>query len=246
MKRKVGLITQARMTSTRLPGKVLMEVLQKPLLGYQIERLRSIKSIDEMIVATTTNSQDDIIVELCEKWGVNYFRGSENDVLERYYLAAQQFNLDTVIRVTSDCPLIDPKTTDKILRRYLYESDQCDYFSNTVDRTFPRGLDTEIFSFERLKEAFINAKKNQEREHVTLYFYSNPEKFKIKQFRHHEDLSHLRWTVDTREDFALIKIIIEALYPKNPLFDLAECLQFVKKNPDLASINAHVQQKNSS
>jgi len=155
---KVTAIIQARMTSTRLPGKVLKKVLNKSLLEYQLERVARSELIDEIIVATTLNESDDPIVGLCKQLGVSIFRGSEGDVLSRYYEAARQYNSDVVVRLTSDCPLIDPKIIDRVIQMYLTK--KFDYVSNTQLKTFPRGMDTEVFSFEILQTAYCNAGKD--------------------------------------------------------------------------------------
>ncbi|HBQ25201.1 MAG TPA: acylneuraminate cytidylyltransferase, partial [Syntrophomonas sp.] len=166
---KTIIIVQARMTSTRLPGKVLKEVLGKPLLEYQIERLRQVRLADELVIATTTNDTDQPIVELCEHLGGAYYRGSEEDVLSRYYEAATQFKADAVVRVTSDCSLIDPGVMDEVIGLYINNRDNYDYVSNTLERTYPRGLDTEVFSMAALEKAYKEAGEQPDREHVTLF-----------------------------------------------------------------------------
>ncbi|NLX01599.1 MAG: NTP transferase domain-containing protein, partial [Syntrophomonadaceae bacterium] len=166
---KTVIIDQARMTSTRLPGKVMKEVLGKPLLEYQIERLKRTNEADELVIATTTNNTDQPIVEICKRLGVAYYRGSEEDVLSRYYEAATKFGADVVVRVTSDCPLIDPTVVDKVIKHYKDNWDKYDYVSNTLTRTYPRGMDTEVFSYKVLQEVYYNAQEQPEREHVTPY-----------------------------------------------------------------------------
>lgn len=238
---KVVCIIQARMTSTRLPGKVLKKVLRKTLLEYQLERVKYSKLIDEIIVATTTNDSDIPIIELCNQLGITFFRGSEDDVLERYYQAALENNGDVIVRLTSDCPLIDPKIIDKNIEMYLYGN--YDYVSNTQERTYPRGMDTEVFSFELLKKADLNSLLDYEREHVTPYFYTNNKKFLIGQVKNQEDYSNYRLTVDTVEDLELITVILENLYPKNGKFKLDNIIKFLKENPELATLNQHIEQK---
>ncbi|NEO63206.1 MAG: NTP transferase domain-containing protein, partial [Moorea sp. SIO4G2] len=162
---KLVIIVQARMTSTRLPGKVLKQVLGKPLLDYQIERLRRVKLADEIVIATTINQTDEPIVELCNSISIPYFRGSEEDVLARYYGAAVEHQADVVVRVTSDCPLIDPQVIDQVIQFYLDHQGEYDYVSNSLQRTYPRGMDTEVFSFAALDEAFHEASAQPDREH---------------------------------------------------------------------------------
>ncbi|MBF0492670.1 MAG: glycosyltransferase family protein [Deltaproteobacteria bacterium] len=238
---KIILINQARMTSTRLPGKVLKQVLGKPLLEYQIERLRRVKHIDCQIVATTIHATDEPIVDLCNKLGVECSRGSESDVLARYYEAAVKHRPDAVVRVTSDCPLIDPDVIDQVIRYYVQQAPQFEYASNVETRTFPRGMDIEIFSYQALVNAYQLAKDPVEREHVTPYITKNlSHKGSVTYPKNHSDY---RWTVDTPEDFSLIEKILSTIYPQNPLFNLEDILQLIAQNPHWAQINATVQQK---
>jgi spore coat polysaccharide biosynthesis protein SpsF len=240
---KVGIITQSRMTSTRLPGKVLMPVMGKPLLEYQIERLQRVKRADEIVIATTMNDTDQPIVNLAERLGVQIFRGPEEDVLARYYGAAQENGFDVVVRVTSDCPLIDPEVVDKVIGTYLENHEHCDYVSNCLKRTFPRGMDTEAFPFRLLEKAFLEASEETYREHVTPYIYENDQKFHLLNVEHQWDESHHRWTVDTPEDFELIELILETLYPINPVFKLEDVLALMKAHPNWIEINSQIEQK---
>jgi spore coat polysaccharide biosynthesis protein SpsF len=240
---KTIIIVQARMTSTRLPGKVLMEVRGKSLLEYQIERLRQVRLADELVIATTTNDTDQPIVELCERLGAAYYRGSEEDVLSRYYEAATQSGADVVVRVTSDCPLIDPGVMDEVIALYINNRDKYDYVSNTLERTYPRGLDTEVFSMAALEKAYNEAREQPEREHVTLFIYRRPEQFPLANSSSATDYSYHRWTVDTPEDFALIKRIFMGLYPVNSRFTWLEVLDLLNENPEWVEINAGVKQK---
>lgn len=239
MKKRIAIL-QARMTSSRLPGKILMPVLGKPLLAYEIERLQRCNNVDDLVVATTTNTQDDTVAEWCNQQDVPCFRGSEPDVLERFHGAAQQAQADVVIRVTGDCPLIDPLVVDAVIA--AYESNTVDYASNTLDRTFPRGLDVEVFSATVLTTCHQEAFDPVDREHVTPYIYRHPERFTITQYRQPSNHSHLRWTVDTPEDLELIRRVIEALYPDKPDFSQADILALLDKNPDWSQINAHIEQ----
>ena len=240
---KTIIINQARMTSTRLPGKVMKEVLGKPLLEYQFERLQRVKEADELIIATTNNDSDQPIVELCKRLGIAYYCGSEEDVLSRYYEAATQLGADVIVRVTSDCPLIDPSIVDRVIKLYKDKRDNYDYVSNTLTRSYPRGMDTEVFSYKVLEEAFINAKEKPEREHVTPYICWQPERYRLGNVSHHEDQSRHRWTVDQIEDFLLIENIIKALYPDKPHFNMTDVLDILKENPEWLKLNAEVEQK---
>jgi spore coat polysaccharide biosynthesis protein SpsF len=240
---KTVIIDQAHMTSTRLPGKVMKEVLSKPLLEYQIERLKRVNEADGLIIATTGNDSDQPIVELCERLGIAYYCGSEEDVLSRYYEAASEFGADIVVRVTSDCPLIDPAVMDRVIKLYKDNRDNYDYVSNTLTRSYPRGMDTEVFSYKVLKEAFINAKEKPEREHVTPYICWHPERYKLGNVQYHDDQSRHRWTVDQIEDFLLIESIIKALYPIKPHFNMEDVLNILKENPEWVDLNAGVEQK---
>lgn len=231
------------MTSTRLPGKVMKEVLGKPLLQIQLERLKHVRNVDEIIVATTINDTDRPIVELCKSLSIPIFRGSEEDVLERYYQAAVAYEVDIVIRITSDCPVIDPRVVEQVIDFYLSRQGSVDYVSNTLVRTFPRGMDTEVLSRQVLEQAYRSATKASEREHVTLYIYSHSELYRIGNYPYYQDASHHRWTVDTIEDFELIKRIIEHLYPADPLFSLEDILELLKRYPEWMLINQQVKQK---
>ena len=176
---KTVVIVQARMTSTRLPGKVLKEVMGKSLLEYQIERLQRAKLADGIVIATTSNDTDQPIVELCERLDVACFRGSEHDVLARYHDAATLHQANTVVRVTSDCPLIDPAVIDQLICFYLEHVEEYDYVTNCLKRTYPRGMDVEVFSFRVLHEAFMEAVEQEEREHVTPFIYHHPERYRL-------------------------------------------------------------------
>lgn len=236
-------IIQARMTSTRLPGKVLLKVRGKSLLEYELERIRRSKLIHQTVIATTTNSTDDPIVELAFSLGIPYYRGSEEDVLSRYYEAAKAYQAEVVVRLTSDCPLIDPVIIDQTLQTYLDHANQFDYISNTLTRSFPRGMDTEVFSFQSLEIAYFEATQAYEREHVTPYLYLHPDRFRLGKVVHNGDLSKHRWTVDTPEDFELIRRIIQKLYPENPNFTMQDILHLLDDNPEWIEINRHIEQK---
>lgn len=241
---KVVCITQARMTSERLPGKVLKKILGKTVLEYHLERMKLVPSVDEVVVATTVNDADNPIVELCEQTDTACYRGSEPDVLSRYYDAAKQFNADVVMRVTSDCPLLDPVEAGKVLQLYLDNLGRYDYVSNFVnERTYPRGMEAEVFSFRVLEEASREASEPRDREHVTMFIYTRPERYRLGTVRYGSDESRYRLTVDTGADFELVGKIIESLYPSKNIFGLRDVLELMKKNPEWELINRHVKQK---
>ena len=239
---KTVIISQARMTSKRLPGKVLKMVSGKSLLEYQIERLKRSVQSDEIVIATTKNETDLPIVELCEQLKVSYFRGPEEDVLSRYYEAAKEFEADVVVRVTSDCPVIDPMVIDSVINFFLGGYPVFDYVSNTKKRTFPRGMDAEVISIQTLKETFNEATAKPDREHVTSYIKRHSNRYNLGNLSYHENQSSHRWTVDTEEDLELVSKIINALYPVKVDFTLKDILNLVEKNPEWTTINAHIEQ----
>jgi len=240
---RTAVIVQARMTSSRLPGKVLKRVMDKPLLEYQIERIRKVKSADEIVIATTVNDADREIVEFCDRLSLPCFRGSEQDVLSRYHAAAAAFHADVVIRLTSDCPVIDPHVVERVLRHFLENASNYDYVSNCITRTYPRGMDTEVFPFGILEEAYHEAVEPDDREHVTPFIYRQRHRYRLSNVAYPRNLSFHRWTVDTEEDFTLIRRIIEDLYPLNPEFRMEDVLALFDRDPGLYRINAKVEQK---
>lgn len=235
-------IIQARMGSTRLPGKVLKTLADKTVLAHVIERAQAFQNVQEILVATTHGCQDDPIVEEAERLGVIVYRGSESDVLSRYYEAALQTKADTVIRITSDCPLIDPEVSSFIIREYL-ENEKCDYVSNTLQRTYPRGLDTEVFSYSSLEAAHRETRESHDREHVTPYIYNNRDRFFCRSVVCQDGTPEYRWTLDTPEDWELIRRIYEGLYCPGRLFSWKEAAALMHENPKWVSINSHIQQK---
>jgi len=235
------IIIQARMGSTRLPGKVFKTVAGKSLLAHQLARVEKVQGADRMVVACTEHERDDVIAEFCEREGVCLFRGSEEDVLSRYHGAAEKFGATVVVRLTSDCPLMDATVVDAVIDKF--NQGGYDYVSNTINRSFPRGLDVEVFSRKALDIAQKQATEPSDREHVTPFIYRQPEKFTLGDVFYSSDQSHHRWTVDTPEDFLLISKVIEALYPKDPGFRMEEVLALLERHPDWATINAHIEQK---
>jgi spore coat polysaccharide biosynthesis protein SpsF len=240
---RTAIIIQARMTSTRLPGKILKEVLGRPLLTYQIERLRHVEHDVDIIVATTTNRTDNPVADLCQNLSIPCYRGSEDDVLARYYETANAYGSETIVRLTSDCPLIDPQVVDSTIGFFVSNLENYDYVSNTLQRSFPRGMDTEVFSMNALERAYQNAAEEFEREHVTPYIYLHPDRFRVGGLINPVDLSKYRWTVDTQEDFRLIELMLTHLYPVNPVFSMDDCLSLLEVHPEWFRINETVKQK---
>lgn len=233
-------IIQARMGSTRLPGKVLMDIEGMTMLERVVRRTSRSSRIDETIVATSTNHGDDVIAKECDRIKAGCFRGNEDDVLDRYYRAAMSRDASVVVRITSDCPLIDADIVDEVVG--VLGSDNSDYASNTIMRTYPRGLDVEAMTMDALTVAWREAKQAYEREHVTPHIYSNPSSYKLSAVKDTVDRSHLRWTVDTQEDLELVRAIYRHFNHRD-LFGWRDVLEFVEANPEIASINAHVKQK---
>ncbi len=232
------IIVQARMGSTRLPGKVLKKVCGKTLLELQNERIQMVAGIDRIVIATTVAAGDDEIVQVCTKNGIDCFRGSENDVLDRYYQAACNLGCkpeDTILRITADCPLIDPQVVTSVLQ--LYDEAGADYASNTDPPTYPDGLDVEVFSFAVLARTWQEAALPSEREHVTPYIRNHPELFTQVNLKNDIDLSNLRWTVDEPEDFELVRLIFENLCFLKRDFLMRDVLELLDKNPNYEKIN---------
>jgi len=214
-------ILQARMSSTRLPGKVLMPLVGEPMLARQIERVRRAKRAGGIIVATSDQDDDDPIAILCRTLEVDCFRGSLTDVLGRFYGAYRAFGpAEHVIRLTGDCPLADPEVIDAVIDCHI--SEEADYTSNVGELTFPKGLDVEVFRAAHLKTAFDEAADPYEREHVTPFFYRNPQRFTLANLACDPPMGDLRWTVDTQADFDFVEAVYETLYPRNPNFTSAE------------------------
>lgn len=237
-------IMQARIGSTRLPGKVLKKICGKTVLEHDIDRLKRVKNINKIVIATTILEKDEDIVKESGRLKVECYRGSEEDVLSRYYYAAKENNADIVVRVTSDCPLIDSEITEKIIQYYIDNSEKYDYVSNTIDRTYPRGLDTEVFSFEALEKAFNEAKSQRDREHVTPYIWDNPSLFRLAQYKNDMDYSQLRWTLDTIEDLNFIEKVYNLIYIKKENdFNMNEVLELYRFYPELNNINSSIEQK---
>jgi spore coat polysaccharide biosynthesis protein SpsF len=236
---RVIAIIQARMGSNRLPGKVLKDLCGATVLARVVNRTSRAALLDEIVVATTVKPADEAIVQECERLSVACFRGDEVDVLDRYYRAAQHFSADVIVRITSDCPLIDPEIVDKTVRAFLEECP--DYASNSCVPTYPRGLDTEVMTFAALQSARTSANHSYQRSHVTPYIYENPKKFKILSVTGDKDNSAHRWTVDTPEDLEFVR----AVYSRfgDDRFLLSGVLKLMQREPQLAEINREVEQK---
>ena len=231
----IAAIIQARMGSTRLPGKVMKPLCGKPILWHIITRISYSKQIEKIIIATTDKEEDKVIVKLAEQMGVAFYRGSSDDVLDRYYQAARKFNVDPVVRITADCPLIDPEIMDNIIDYYLKGG--YDYVSNGLKPTLPDGLDTEVFSFKSLEKAWAEAKKPSEREHVTSYIYNHPELLKIHNYENDVDLSGMRWVVDEEADYQFISEVYKNLYKDGKIFYVKDIIRLLEEMPELLKLN---------
>ncbi|MCI0577817.1 MAG: glycosyltransferase family protein [Chloroflexi bacterium] len=231
----IAAIIQARMGSTRLPGKVMMEIAGQPMLWQVANRARQATLTDQVVIATSNQKGDDPVAAFCEQAEIPCFRGSETDVLDRYYQAAQWIGADVVVRLTADCPLLDPTVVDQVAAAYLEGG--CDYASNTIERTYPDGLDTEVFSFATLARAWREAELLSEREHVTPYIWKNSHLFRLLQVRQATDLSSWRWTVDEPEDLAFVRRVYERLYRPGKTFLIADVVALLVSQPELAQIN---------
>lgn len=231
-------IIQARMSSTRLPGKVLKPIIGRPMLELQLERLKRVTAIGRLVVATSEQSDDDPIAALCEKQSVGIFRGSLSDVLGRYHGALSAFGpADHVVRLTADCPLADPDVIDGCIAQHLASG--ADYTSNGVERTFPRGLDVEVMTAATLERVHREATAPDEREHVTMHIYRNPQTFQLSHYVQDRKLGSLRWTVDTPEDLEMVRAVYLALYAGKPDFRQADILTLLLAHPEIAVINAN-------
>lgn len=240
---KIGAIIQARMGSSRLAGKVMKDLYGKSVLNHVIDRVKNSKLIDEIIIATTTSENDLVIVKEAEKLNVKTFRGSEDDVLSRYYFAAKENDLDIIVRITSDCPVIDWEIIDQVID--CYKCGDFEIVTNAgIDvkhRTFPRGLDLEVFSFETLKNTYEAAKEKYHREHVSPYIYETSNK--VHTYKNNVDYSMYRWTLDTEDDWKLIQQLYNGLYREKHDFLLNDMVKYIEMNPEITKLNSHVEQK---
>ncbi len=233
-KNKISVLIQARTQSTRLPNKVLAEIENKPLIWHIIERLKKSKKINQIILTIPSGTKDEKLKKIAKDCNILSFGGDESDVLARFYSAALKFNADPIIRITGDCPLVDPNLVDEIIE--FYNKNNYDYVSNTLIPTYPDGLDIEIFSFKALSKAFKEAKLKSEREHVTPYIWNNPKIFQLYNYKNILDQSHYRWCVDEQQDLELIRRIYSNFKPKI-IFPFNDVIKFVKSNPEISKIN---------
>jgi spore coat polysaccharide biosynthesis protein SpsF len=238
----VGII-QARMGSSRLPGKVLMDLGGGPALALMLTRAARAQTLDAIGVATSMLPQDDPIAALCGSLGVPVFRGSESDVLDRYAGAAAAFGADVIVRLTGDCPLICPEITDSVVRAFQEGAPRVEYATNCLRRTQPRGLDTEVLSRATLDEVAREATEPADREHVTYFVWRQPDRFRHLSVERADDRAALRWTLDTPEDYALLKTVVDALGDRAPSAGYDELLDLFDRHPAWAAINAAVEQR---
>ena len=241
-RQRVVVIVQARMGSTRLPGKVLMDIEGRPMLERQLERLLRARTPDVTVIATTTDARDQPIVDLATQLDVPVTRGSEHDVLDRYLRAAEAHAADVIVRVTADCPLIDPDVLDHCVD-VLLDDPTLHYVSNTLHRTYPRGLDVEVLTRTTLETAARDATEPADREHVTRYVWRQPERFRLGSVTDHDDHSHLRWTVDTQEDLDLVRRIYADIFVNDPGFGYPAAIDHARSFPTVHACNAHVTQR---
>jgi len=231
---------EARMTSTRLPGKVMKQAVGRPMLALMVERLKCVPSLDGIVIATTVNATDDPVVALAEALDVGVFRGSEHDVMGRVLGAARAHDIDVIVETTGDCPLIDPEVVEACIQ--AYRASGVDYLSNALQRSYPIGMDTQVFATDILADAEARTQNPHDREHVSLFIYSNPALYSLQNLSAPPQLTEpkLALTLDTAEDFELIRSIYEALYPDNPHFCLGDIFALLERRPELREINVHV------
>ena len=232
---KISAIIQARMGSTRLPGKVLMDIAGKPLLGHVIERTRASRLVNSIVLATTRNSADEALRKLADNYEITSYAGSGEDVLDRYYQAATQHKSEIIVRITADDPFKDPEVIDEVVQPLL-EFPALDYVSNTLAPSYPEGLDVEAFRYSALEKAWNEARLMSEREHVTPYIWNNPERFQLKNVSLAQDMSALRWTLDYEQDLEFARAVYGRLY-RGQVFRMLEILRLLKEHPELAAIN---------
>jgi spore coat polysaccharide biosynthesis protein SpsF len=238
------IVVQARMTSTRLAGKVLMDLAGRPLLERELERLERCAHADEVVLAVTDNPDDEPLVALARRRGLRWYRGSEHDVLARYAGAAREADADLIVRVTSDCPLIDPEETDAVIAALQERRASCDYASNRLEPHLPRGLDTEALWRDALERMDRLATSRPAREHVTWFCYAErPDLFALHSVRRPVDAHDLRWTVDTVDDLAMVRRLYAELGLAERPVSLAELLAYVRAHPEIAALNSHIEQK---
>lgn len=232
-------VLQARASSRRLPNKVLLPILGEPMLARQIERVKRAKRIDKLVLATSINAEDAPVADVGARTGVGVYRGSLDDVLDRYFQAAAPHQPDYVVRLTGDCPLADPAVIDRVIDAVVEGG--FDYGTNAIQATWPDGLDCEVMTFAALTRNWREGKTTVEREHVTPYIYNHPDLFKIIHVKGESDLSGLRWTVDEPRDFEFVTRIYDALYPQNPAFTSDDVLSYLADHPEVVELNASIE-----
>ena len=233
-------IIQARLGSSRLPGKVLQDIRGSTMLARVVRRTQRALSLDDVVVATTVERADEAIVAECRKLAVSVFRGDEQDVLDRYYQAARTHRAEAIVRITSDCPLIEPEVIDKVVHAFLEA--RPDYGSNVLQRTYPRGLDTEVMSISALERAWQNATERYQRVHVTPYLYENPDQFRLLSVKNAQDYSGYRWTVDTPDDLAFVREVYQRLGDGDAIHWM-DVVALLAREPQLAELNRAIGQK---
>lgn len=239
----IAAIIQARMGSSRLPGKVMLPLRGGRVIDHVVARAAAIPGVDEVAVATSTELGEQPLVDHLTRVGVRVIRGPEHDCVRRYRIAADALAADAVVRITADCPLLDPEVSGQVVNRFVEAAGALDYVSNVVERTYPRGLDTEVLSVKALREADRDARRADHREHVTQFVWSQPHRFRLAGVSGEADHSSHRWTLDTPEDLALISRIFNALWQPGVPFGLDETLQLLVRHPDWVALNAQVEQK---
>lgn len=232
--KKITCIIQARTNSNRLPNKVLLKISNSPIIIHILNRVKKSNYIEQIILATTNNPNDQILLDIANDNQIISFKGNEFDVLDRFYNAAKEYDADPIIRITGDCPLIDPILIDKMLKFFL--KNNFDYVSNTLERTFPDGLDVEIFTFATLKKAFSEATWISEREHVTSYIIKNPKLFKLFSYTNIKNLSHLRWCLDEESDYKMLQKIYQEFEP-GKFFSTTDVLKLLEKRSEISKMN---------
>jgi spore coat polysaccharide biosynthesis protein SpsF len=232
-------VLQARTSSSRLPGKVLLPILGQPMILRQIERLKRVRGMDSLVLATSTDPSDDALAASVAASGVPVYRGSLDNVLERFIGAAAPFHPEWVVRLTGDCPLADPQLIDRLISDTLAVA--ADYGSTALAPTFPDGLDAEIVRFDLLRQIACEPRTSAEREHVTLAIHRNPDLFQLHSVTGSPDLSAMRWTVDEPRDLAFVSAVYEALYPSNPVFGTDDILRLLRQRPELAGLNGDIE-----
>ena len=234
----IAVVVQARMGSSRLPGKTLADIGGRPMLGRLVDRARLIPGVEQVVIATTDRPADKAILRFAEAEGLPASTGSETDVLDRVYGAACRFGVSVIVRVSPDCPMLDPAVSGLVLDRFLKAGGKLDYASNTQPPSFPDGLDTEVFALEALERARREAQLLSEREHVTPYIWKQPDKFRLDNVRHETDLSALRWTVDTAADLEFVRAVYAALEGSGGVFGMDQVLRLLESRPELGLLNA--------